>query len=65
MAKAKKKPRKPKTTDWNIGQPLAFPRKKNPITRLAQEAVEEALSYSTDKSGRKNSKPLAASSITI
>jgi hypothetical protein len=31
-------------TDWNIGQPLAFPQKKarTAINRLAREAVEEA-----------------------
>jgi hypothetical protein len=35
---------KRKSTDWNIGQPLAFPPKSNPIiNRLAKEAVEEAV----------------------
>jgi hypothetical protein len=47
MAKAKTRTRKPKRqiTDWNIGQPLAFPQKKNraPINRLAREAVAEAM----------------------
>ena len=34
-----------KTTEWNLGQPLAFPPRLNPSTfeRLAREAVEEAV----------------------
>jgi len=34
-----------KTTEWNLGQPLAFPPKLNRsnIERLAREAVEEAM----------------------
>jgi len=34
-----------KTTDWNLGQPLAFPPKLNrsDLERLAREAVEEGM----------------------
>jgi hypothetical protein len=34
-----------KTTDWNLGQPLAFPPKLNRsnLERLAREAVEEGM----------------------
>jgi hypothetical protein len=34
------------TTEWNLGQPLAFPPKLNrsDFERLAREAVEEAMS---------------------
>lgn len=41
-----KKPRKRamlKTTEWNVGQPLAFPQARNAIQRLAREAVSEAM----------------------
>jgi len=36
---------KRKSTEWGIGQPLAFPKVKNltGIDRLAQEVVEEAM----------------------
>jgi hypothetical protein len=48
MAKrAKKTPRrsKRKSTDWGVGQPLAFPQVKNltALDRLAHQAVEESL----------------------
>jgi hypothetical protein len=47
MAKAKTRTRKRKRqiTDWNIGQPLAFPRRKSAavIERLAREAVAEGM----------------------
>jgi hypothetical protein len=35
-----------KTTEWNLGQPLAFPPKLNrsEFERLTPEAVEEAMS---------------------
>jgi hypothetical protein len=43
----KTRTRKPKRqiTDWNIGQPLAFPRRKSAavIERLAREAVAEGM----------------------
>jgi hypothetical protein len=43
----KTRTRKPKRqiTDWNIGQPLAFPQKKTrtAINRLAREAVAEGM----------------------
>jgi hypothetical protein len=46
--KSKKKIRKPKnkTTDWNLGQPLAFPPKLNrsEFERLVREVLEEAMS---------------------
>jgi hypothetical protein len=44
--RAKKKKRKRQTsTEWNLGQPLAFPPKNAVpiIKRLAQEAREEAV----------------------
>jgi hypothetical protein len=45
--KAKKKTRKLRgmSTDWRVGQPLAFPPKRNPtvINRLAREAIREAM----------------------
>jgi hypothetical protein len=48
MAKTKTKTTKAKRqiTDWNIGQPLAFPRRKSAavIERLAREAVAEGMS---------------------
>jgi hypothetical protein len=33
------------STDWSIGQPLAFPPKRSPtvISRLAREAVKDAM----------------------
>jgi hypothetical protein len=44
---ARKPPRRSssKTTDWNLGQPLAFPPKLNRsnLERLAREAVEEGM----------------------
>jgi len=42
---AKKRSRRAKTTEWNLGQPLAFPPKLKTSTfeRLAREAVEEAV----------------------
>jgi hypothetical protein len=42
---AKKRSRRAKTTEWNLGQPLAFPSKLKPSTfeRLARKAVEEAV----------------------
>jgi hypothetical protein len=48
MAKIAKKrigTSKRKSTEWGIGQPLAFPKAKNltAIDRLAQEAVEEGM----------------------
>jgi len=47
MTKAKTRTRKPKRqiTDWNIGQPLAFPQKKTrtAVNHLAREAVAEAM----------------------
>jgi hypothetical protein len=47
MTKAKTRTRTPKRqiTDWNIGQPLAFPQKKTraAVNRLAREAVAEAM----------------------
>jgi hypothetical protein len=41
----KKRSRREKTTEWNLGQPLAFPPKLKTSTfeRLAREAVEEAV----------------------
>jgi hypothetical protein len=45
--KTKKKTRKrrPKTTEWSQGQPLAFPKKKNPtdINLLARSVVEATI----------------------
>jgi hypothetical protein len=43
-AKSRSKKSNRKNTDWKLGQPLAFPPKRNPINRLAREAVEEAIS---------------------
>jgi hypothetical protein len=58
--KAKKRPSrsKRKSTDWDIGQPLAFPPKKTPavIERLAREAVEEAMSGPLKPKGLKRKK---------
>jgi hypothetical protein len=42
MAKKPKKRIMLKTTDWNVGQPLAFPEIGNGFKRLAREAVNEA-----------------------
>ena len=41
-----KQTRRPKTTEWNLGQPLAFPPKLKPaeFERLAREVVDEAMS---------------------
>jgi hypothetical protein len=33
-----------KSTEWHIGQPLAFPPSRTEIERLAQEAVEDGAS---------------------
>jgi hypothetical protein len=48
MIKAKSRTRKPKRqiTDWNVGQPLAFPHRKSAAVfeRLAREAVAEGMS---------------------
>jgi hypothetical protein len=45
--KTKKKARKSKLAlrEWALGQPLAFPKKKNPtdVNRLAREVVEAAI----------------------
>jgi hypothetical protein len=45
--KVKRKTRRPRqmSTDWSIGQPLAFPPKRSPtvISRLARVAVKEAI----------------------
>jgi hypothetical protein len=32
-----------KSTEWNVGQPLAFPPARTAIKRPAQEAVDEAI----------------------
>jgi hypothetical protein len=32
-----------KSTEWNVGQPLAFPPARTGIKRVAQEAVDEAM----------------------
>jgi hypothetical protein len=46
-----------KTTEWNLGQPLAFPPKLNTseFERLAREAVQEAMSgpFKCNRSKRK------------
>jgi hypothetical protein len=45
--KAKKKTgkRRSKSTDWSLGQPLAFPKKKIPtdVYRLARSVIESAI----------------------
>jgi hypothetical protein len=45
MAKVKKKTLRMRSTDWGVGQPLAFPAAKPQVNieRLAREAVEEGL----------------------
>jgi hypothetical protein len=45
MAKTQTKRRVRKPTEWNLGQPLAFPPKRNSseFERLARQAVEEAM----------------------
>jgi hypothetical protein len=43
MAKKQMKRTMLKATDWNVGQPLAFPQARNGIQRLAREAVNEAV----------------------
>ena len=60
---AKKQTRR-KVTEWNLGQPLAFPAKLNrEFERLAREAVEElgaVLSKPDDRAERENNfMPLA------
>jgi len=46
------------TTEWNLGQPLAFPPKLNraEFERLAREAVEEAMRgpFKAKRQKRKN-----------
>jgi hypothetical protein len=42
MAKKQSK-RKLKTTDWNVGQPLDFPRAPSGIEGLARDALNEAM----------------------
>jgi hypothetical protein len=45
MARKKPAGQPGKTTEWNLGQPLAFPSKINrpAFERLAREAVDEAM----------------------
>jgi hypothetical protein len=47
-----------KTTEWNLGQPLAFPPKLNcsEFERLTPEAVEEAMSGSLKRKRPKRKK---------
>ena len=44
-AKKKTRERRSKSTDWSLGQPLAFPKKKNPtdVNLLARSVVEAAI----------------------
>jgi hypothetical protein len=44
-----------KSTDWNVGQPLAFPQARNGIKRLAHDAVNEAVGapFSSKREKRK------------
>jgi hypothetical protein len=45
MSRKKTRESRRKTTQWNLGQPLAFPPKKNAgFERLAREVVQEAMS---------------------
>jgi hypothetical protein len=47
-----------KTTEWNLGQPLAFPPRLNPSTfeRLARKAVEEAVNDPFKRKGTKRTR---------
>jgi hypothetical protein len=64
--KAKKKASKRQmSTEWGVGQPLAFPSKKSAssINRLAQEVVEKGMRgpfSPKGKSARRNSYPVLA-----
>jgi hypothetical protein len=46
MARKQTRKSRRNRTEWNLGQPLAFPPKKDraDFERLAREAVEEAMS---------------------
>jgi hypothetical protein len=67
--KAKKKTRKLRgmSTDWRVGQPLAFPPKRNPtvINRLAREAIREAMrgAFQTTKAEEKIAKHLRPAAV--
>jgi len=47
-----------KATEWNLGQPLAFPPRLNPSTfeRLAREAVGEAVKDPFKRKGTKRTR---------
>jgi hypothetical protein len=57
--KAKKKARnRQRSTEWNVGQPLAFPSKKGaaPVNRVTEEIVEEAVRRPFRTSGKRKKK---------
>jgi hypothetical protein len=56
MAKVKKsKSARNRSTEWNVGQPLAFPNNGN-FERAAREAVDEALRGPFKTKGSKRKK---------
>ncbi len=59
--KAKKKTgkRRVRTTDWSQGQPLAFPKKKNPtdINLLARSVVEAAIGETLTPKRQRDKRP--------
>ena len=56
--KTKRKKRRPRTTEWSQGQPLAFPKKKpTDINLLARSVVEAAIGEKITAKRQRSKKP--------
>jgi hypothetical protein len=57
-AKTKTEKRRPSSTEWSPGNPLAFPKKKNPTddNLLARSVVEASIRESITPKKRKSTK---------